>query len=213
MIIQDKFEIPSSVEEVWDFFLDIPKVSTCIPGVEKVEQVDDHTFIGSLSVRVGPIAAKFDGKATITELEPPYRLVARAEGTDKRTSSTVSAIFTADLSPTASQGTEVNYHIDVTIRGRLGSFGQGVIQQTAKQIAQSFAACVQEQLMAEASASEPSSLQSSSEGGEADSSPATSINLQPAKPPSLLALIARAVVANMVARIRALWPGTSRPVD
>ena len=35
MIIEDKFVISASQQDVWDFLLDIPKVSTCVPGAER----------------------------------------------------------------------------------------------------------------------------------------------------------------------------------
>ena len=42
--------------------------------------------------------------------------------------------------------TEVNYTVDLVIRGRLGQFGQGVIRATAKAITAIFVKCIREKI-------------------------------------------------------------------
>lgn len=146
MIIEDKFRIERPLEEVWDFFMDIPRVSRCVPGAEGVSQVSENAYAGSLSVRVGPIAANFQGEANVIETTPPSRLVATVDGKDRRTSSFIKGTFTADLEPVESAATEVAYQVDVAIRGRLGQFGSTVIQATAKEMTLAFVDCVQQQM-------------------------------------------------------------------
>lgn len=215
MIIEDEFAISNPIGEVWDFFLDIPGVSTCVPGVEKVEQVDDETFAGTLAVKVGPIAANFDGRVVIADMEPPRRLVARAEGKDKRTASMVSAAFTATLNETAPDETEVAYQIDVTIRGRLGQFGQGVIRETARQMTRAFAACVQARLAEKASEDGPPAPGPQPDAVEANRSAAPSAPREAwaSDPPSLLTIILRAIITSIRTRVRVLWSGSGRPAD
>lgn len=213
MIIEDKFAISNPIGEVWDFFLDIPGVSTCVPGVEKVEQVDDETFAGTLAVKVGPIAANFDGRVVIADMEPPRRLVARAEGKDKRTASMVSAAFTATLNETAPDETEVSYQIDVTIRGRLGQFGQGVIRETARQMTQAFATCVQARLAEKAAEDGQPGSQPDVVEANRSSAPSAPREARASDPPSLLTIVLRAIITSIRTRVRALWSGSGRPAD
>lgn len=207
MIIEDKFSIPVPVQQVWDFFVDIPKVSQCIPGVEKVEQVDDQTFTGSLGVRVGPIAANFEGNVVLAELEPPRRLVVRAEGKDRSTASMVSGTMTATLGETAPGQTEVAYQIDVAIRGRLGQFGQAVIIETAKQISQAFATCVQAQLADQAALTFDQAQDE--QPGSGQTPPAATRQAQPPTSPSVLSIVLSAIIASILNRLRGLWSNTS----
>ena len=146
MIIEDSFSISSPIENVWDFFLDLPKVSTCVPGEAKADWVDDETITATLGVKVGPIKANFDGKVKLMELTPPRHAVVQVEGKDKMTGSIVRAVCTGSLSATEPNATKVSYHVDVAIRGRLGQFGQGVIREIAKQMTLDFAICVQKLL-------------------------------------------------------------------
>ncbi len=146
MKLEDQFVIEAPIDLVWNFFLDIPRVATCVPGVEIVDQLDEENINVTLAIKVGPIKAKFNGKVLITDLDPPHRLTARGEGRDHNTSSMVSATFSADLSDVDQTKTAVKYSIDVVIRGRLGQFGQAVIRATAKRITSVFVECVQEKV-------------------------------------------------------------------
>ncbi|MFQ5857182.1 MAG: CoxG family protein [Anaerolineae bacterium] len=205
MIIEDRFVIPVPIQQVWDFFLDIPGVSKCIPGVEKVEQADGQTFTGSLGVRVGPIAANFEGKVVLAELEPLHRLVVRAEGKDRSTASMVSGTMTATLSETAPGQTEVAYQIDVAIRGRLGQFGQAVIVETAKQISRAFAACVQAQLADQAALPFDRAQDERQSSGQAP--PSATHEAQSPESPSVLSIVLSALLASMVNGLRSLRAG------
>tara|TARA_B100000315_G_C14448857_1_gene528133 strand:- start:33 stop:485 length:453 start_codon:yes stop_codon:yes gene_type:complete len=146
MKLEDQFVIEAPTHVVWKFFLDIPQVATCVPGVEIVDQLDEENINVILAIKVGPIKAKFNGKVSITDLDPPNRLTARGEGRDANTASMVSATFSAILSDVDKNKTAVNYSVDVVIRGKLGQFGQGVIRATAKRITSVFVECVQEKV-------------------------------------------------------------------
>ena len=146
MKLDGDFVVHAPINRVWAFFLDIPQVCACIPGVEAIEQVDEENINVTLAIRVGPIKAKFNGKASLTELVPPHRITARGEGRDHNTASIVSATFSVNLSEIETDKTAAEYTVDLVIRGRLGQFGQGVIRATAKSITSIFVKCIQEKI-------------------------------------------------------------------
>src|SRR6266545_2563738 len=98
MLIEETFSVRAPIQQVWDFLLDIPVVSRCLPGCEEATVLDENTYQGVVAARVGPVAARFKGKLTITERIAPRRLVARGEGNDTRTASRARANVTLDLS-------------------------------------------------------------------------------------------------------------------
>ncbi len=59
--------VPAGREPLWQLLMDIPRVATCLPGVEGVEQVDGETYQGTLKVRVGPISLSLQGKIVLEE--------------------------------------------------------------------------------------------------------------------------------------------------
>lgn len=151
MEIKDSFTVKADRERVWAYLLDIEQMSQCMPGVESVEAVGENTYRGQLKVKVGPIAAAFSGKATLTEMDPPNKLVAAIEGDDKSSGSAVKATFTSLLSPTE-DGTRIDYTMDVNLRGRLAQFGLTVVKGTAKKMTAEFGKCVQQALTEESPA-------------------------------------------------------------
>ena len=145
MIIEETFTIEAPVQKVWDFFLNVDQMSKCVPGAQ-VKQVDAENYEGGLSVKVGPIGADFSGSVRLTQQTPPTTLEATFKAKDKMTGSMVQGKFASTLKSLSTDRTEVSYQIDVTIRGKLGQFGQTVIQDTSKRISTEFLACVKAQI-------------------------------------------------------------------
>jgi uncharacterized protein len=145
MIIEDTFTINAPVQKVWNYFLDIEQMAKCMPGAD-IRQTDPQNFEGELKVKVGPIGATFGGSVTIINQSVPTALTARVKGKDKGTGSMVQGEFTSSLKRIEPTVTEVSYKIDVTVRGKIGQFGQTVIQDTSKRLASEFLACVKSQL-------------------------------------------------------------------
>lgn len=166
MIIEETFTIDAPIQKVWDFFFDINQMSKCVPGAE-VKQLDATNYEGALSIKVGPIGASFNGSVTITSQTPPTAIEASVKGKDKMTGSMVEGKFASTLKPLASHQTEISYQIDVAIRGKLGQFGQTVIQDTAKRISAEFLSCVKAQLEAPEGAAPPPPMTMRQAGGAA----------------------------------------------
>jgi carbon monoxide dehydrogenase subunit G len=142
MIIDGDFTIQAPIQQVWDFLIDIPKMSTCMPGVESLELSGESTYKGMVTIKVGPIATSFQGDVELVEQEEPKFLKAKLQGHDHKTSSMVTGEFSAHIKPLAENSTQIDYQFDLKIRGRLGQFGQAVIQDTARQLTNEFVNCL-----------------------------------------------------------------------
>jgi carbon monoxide dehydrogenase subunit G len=137
MILQDSFVIEAPAETVWAFLFDIPRVSSCMPGAEAVQELEPGVYQGKLKARVGAVKAAFEGQATIEEQVAPELLSASFKAQDRSLASHVTGNFTAQLEPVEA-GTRLNYEMDITIRGRLATLGFTVVQQTAKKMTAEF---------------------------------------------------------------------------
>lgn len=142
MIIDGDFTIQAPIQQVWDFLIDIPQMSACMPGVESLDQAGESTYTGVVTIKVGPIATSFQGEVELVEQDEPNSLKAKLQGRDRKTSSMVTGEFSADIKPAAENSTQVDYRFDLKIRGRLGQFGQAVIQDTARQLTNEFVNCL-----------------------------------------------------------------------
>lgn len=213
MIIEDRFTIGAPVEDTWHFLLDIPRVSQCIPGAQDIEQVDDETYKGALVVKVGPIGANFSGQVQLVDLDPPHSMKATARGKDRATSSMASIDFSAALAPLDGGETEVTFHVDVSIRGRLGQFGQGVMRETARQLTQVFAECVQARLAQQSAGKHDSpktagdAIDDSSANDDSTNTypaPATAVSQNGPQAPSLVAILVKSIVNTFRNWLRSL---------
>lgn len=146
MIIEERFSIQAPLQHVWDFFLDVPRSSACMPGVTDVEQVDERSYRGRVQVRLGPLKAGFTMMVDLEEVVERERIALAAKGSDRGTSSLVQARITANLTPEGPARTAVSYAMDVSVRGPLGRFGQTVMRDTARSMTEQFIECVERRL-------------------------------------------------------------------
>lgn len=142
MIIEGDFTIDAPIQQVWDFLIDIQRMSLCLPGVEQVAQTGENAYSGLVTVKVGPIAASFQGEVNILEQDPPKLLRAKLQGKDRKTASMVTGEFSSEITALEDKVSQVDYKFDIKIRGRLGQFGQAVILDTSKQLTNAFVECV-----------------------------------------------------------------------
>jgi carbon monoxide dehydrogenase subunit G len=141
VLIENRITVPAPPERVWAFMMDIPAVSRCVPGVDGVARIDDETYSGVMSVRVGPIQIRLDGKVILAERDEAGRQARMdLQAADKRVNGAVNAKMRMQLSPAADgQQTDVQIRTDANVMGKLGEFGQAVIRKKADQIVQEFA--------------------------------------------------------------------------
>jgi carbon monoxide dehydrogenase subunit G len=146
MIISETFVLHAPRDRVAAFLLDIESVRTCVPGVGEVIELSPSEYEAVMTVQVGPIRSAFAGSIEIDDSGAPGDLAATAQGIDRGSGSSARVSFAARLIESSPELTTVESTADVAIRGRLGTFGTGVIQATAKQILNDFVACVDTRL-------------------------------------------------------------------
>ena len=68
--------IPQSQDVTWKALNDTEILKACIPGCESIEKTGDNEYALVMTVRVGPVSAKFKGKMTLSDIVAPqsYRL-------------------------------------------------------------------------------------------------------------------------------------------
>jgi len=130
--------------------MDIPKVSSCLPGVESVEKMEGETdtYQGTLKVRVGPISLTLQGKIILEEKnEQEMRAALRAEAADRRAAGAVRGKSTMALKKLGPNETELAVETDVNILGKIGEFGQPIIRKKADQMLKQFIENIKKELV------------------------------------------------------------------
>lgn len=135
MNISERVVIGASIDEVWDFVTDVPRVGSCLPGTEHVTDLGDGAYGGAMRVKVGAIAVRLEGKVRMVERDETNHVATLAiEAVDKRVKGSVNATTTMTLAPVDGGATELAVDTDAAVAGKLGQFGQAVIQKKTKQI-------------------------------------------------------------------------------
>jgi uncharacterized protein len=163
MKIEKSFELNHSREFVWDKMNDVYLVAQCLPGASIVEQLDGNRYKGRMSVKVGPMAAAFDGEIAIESRPADWTAVVSGKGADARSSSRASGSMTYRLTGGVPGATRVEVVSDINLAGSLAQFGKGAImQEIANRITAEFVRNFEQALSAapviasaEASASPP----------------------------------------------------------
>jgi carbon monoxide dehydrogenase subunit G len=149
MQLHDEFEVPASVDAVWAYLLDVEQIAPCMPGAELTEVVDDHTWKGKVTVKVGPVSMAFVGTVVMEEREDATkRIVLKADGRDQRGKGAANAMVTAQLAA-AGSGARVTIDTDLTITGAAAQYARGgMIQDISSRLTGQFADCLASNLTA-----------------------------------------------------------------
>jgi uncharacterized protein len=140
VILQQRVSLAAAPEPIWDFMMDVPAVSHCVPGIETMEMIDEDNFIGALNLRVGPISIRLEGRVTVTERNrDEWRAQIQVEAADHRIEGTVNAKSTMQLELRGEDDTDLVINTDASVLGKLGEFGQPIIRRKADQIIAEFA--------------------------------------------------------------------------
>ena len=135
-------EIDVPIDRAWSVVTDIPVAARCVPGVAAITPNGRDAYAGSLLVQIGPVRLVLDGDLTVMSRDDgAHRASLRADAKDTRLGGTVRATVDIALRATA-RGCELSIASDVQIGGRIGEFGQPVIQRKSEQILAQFAQCV-----------------------------------------------------------------------
>ena len=137
MKYQGKVSLQATAETVWDVVLDIEQFADCMPGMQDLEKIDDRTFEGGMSAKVGPVSGDIRFRSQIVDVDPHVSLTAHVEGEDSLTKSTMTSDITMTLAPDGTS-TELTYVAEVNIKGRLGIVGDMILRATGVQVIEEF---------------------------------------------------------------------------
>jgi carbon monoxide dehydrogenase subunit G len=179
--IEKSFVVKAPRGAVWEFLTDPYKVARCLPGAAITDKLDEQSYAGTITVKVGPVTANYRGKMRFDRLDAAAGeadIVASGQetrgkgGADMRMKSRV-----AERTPGE---TEVSVVSDVNVVGILAQFGRGMIQDVSDQLFQKFTDAMRRELEPAAA---PEAASPPSEGAEG-------VPAAPSDVPSVMEVIA-----------------------
>jgi len=138
--------------------------------------VDEKTYGGTMTVKVGPVTAGYRGTMRFERLDAAAREAEIvASGQETRGKGGADMRMTSRVVERAPGETEVTVVSAVNVVGVLAQFGRGMIQDVSDQLFQKFTECMRRQLEAPAPAAPPAAA-----AGVAPAEPAAAVPLPPA---------------------------------
>jgi carbon-monoxide dehydrogenase small subunit len=173
MKIDNQFIIEHSPTIVWAGLSDIYTVAECLPGASVADALPNNRYRGRFAVKLGPLAATFEGELEIEHDLNTQSATVSGKGTDTRSSSRAQASLHYQLEPTDAGHTKVRITTNLTLTGALAQFGKAaVIQQVANRITVEFVAAFEQRLAQHPDATDTTSVDTSSQAFVSTDQPA-----------------------------------------
>jgi carbon monoxide dehydrogenase subunit G len=122
---------------VWAALNDPEVLKACIPGCERLEKASDTQMAATVSLKVGPIKARFAGEVTLLNLNPPHSYTIQGEGKGGIAGFAKGGadVVLKELGP---DQTLLTYTVNADVGGKIAQLGSRLITSTSKKLAGEF---------------------------------------------------------------------------
>jgi uncharacterized protein len=138
MNVSGQFTVPAPREVVFNTIREPRTFVGLVDGVTELKEIDPTHFTAVFETKVAYMKFKFNVAVEVTRIEAPGEIAAKIEGTPLGIIGRLTATTFTKLSE-ADNETLVEYSIDSTLAGKLGSIGQPVLRSKAKDMEKQFA--------------------------------------------------------------------------
>jgi carbon monoxide dehydrogenase subunit G len=189
MDMTGEYRIAAPRQRVWEALNDTETLRQCIPGCEEIEKLSDVEMTAKVVAKVGPVKARFGGKVTLSDLDPPNGYTISGEGTGGAAGFAKGGA-TVKLSDVP-EGTLLAYTVKANVGGKLAQIGSRLIDSAARKMADDFFARFSELVAAAAAASATPAMAAAPAASEPSSpvapaaAPAATTPSTPAAPPTV----------------------------
>ena len=134
MELTDEITIPASRDDVYKALNDVAVLKACIPGCESLERESDTKLIAKVTLKIGPVKAKFNGTVMLDQSKAPDGFSLSGEG-----GLAGFAKGGADVTLTKDGETTIlHYNAKAETGGKIAQLGGRLITSTAKKLSKNF---------------------------------------------------------------------------
>ena len=146
MLIEERFTVKSPVDKLWDSLLDPAIIGPCIPGCEKVDPINDQAYDSIIKAKVGFITVRFKVRTVIEEMIPHQLIRTVGEGSEMRNLGFFRQKTRINFNALSEDETELSYQSEISIVGKLATFGDRILRAKAREVGKEFADAVKKRL-------------------------------------------------------------------
>jgi len=145
MDIEGTYTLQAPPEEVWQDLMNLSTIQQAIPGLERLAQIDEHTYSFTLQIRYAPLRGTYVGQATVLEQNYPAAYQLKIEGEGQ--SSPFRSVFNIHLSK-HDANTVVGYQGTIQL-GTHTRISAPMVKATIKMLLQQFFTALTDQIRTE----------------------------------------------------------------
>ena len=137
--ITKTFVVKAPSSHVWEFLIDPRRVATCLPGAAIGEKIDDKTYTGTMTVKVGPVSSSYKGKVVFERVDAQaHTAEIAASGMDVRGKGGADMRLVSSLKEIGPGETEITAVSKVNVTGLLAQMGRGMVQDVSDELFKTF---------------------------------------------------------------------------
>ena len=136
MELQDEITIPAPRDEVYKALNDVAVLKACIPGCEELEREGENDLVAKVTLKVGPVKARFGGRVTLDPSKAPDAFSLSGEG-DGGVAGFAKGGADVELIEDGEQ-TILRYTAKAETGGKLAQLAARLITSTAKKLSKAF---------------------------------------------------------------------------
>jgi carbon monoxide dehydrogenase subunit G len=137
MNMEGEERIEASVQKVWDALNDPDVLKACIPGCESLEKKSDTNLAAVVTLKIGPIKARFRGEVELKNLNPPHSYTIMGEGKGG-IAGFAKGGADVTLEADGADATILRYTAKADVGGKIAQLGSRLIDSTSKKLAGQF---------------------------------------------------------------------------
>ncbi len=132
--------VPAPQQAVWDALNNPDVLKACVPGCESITQDSPTDLTVQMTARIGPVAAKFKGKITLSNVNPPtsYSLGFDGQGGVAGFGKGGADVKLSPATVDGVDGTTLAYDVNAQVGGKLAQIGSRLVDAAAAKMADDF---------------------------------------------------------------------------
>ena len=136
MDLTDEIIIPAPRDAVYKALNDVDVLKTCIPGCEELDREGENELVAKVTLKVGPVKARFGGRVTLDSSKAPDAFSLAGEG-DGGVAGFAKGGADVELIEDGDQ-TILRYTAKAETGGKIAQLGGRLILSTAKKLSKQF---------------------------------------------------------------------------
>ena len=144
MQLAGKHVLHAAPPKVWATLMNMDTLARVVPGISRLEQIDDHTFKSVLDIKLGPVSGSFTGNLQLADLQEPNAFTLKAQQNSKI--GNANAAIKINLTPVGAGDTEIVFDGDVRLSGMMASLGQRVMGGVSSSLTKQFFSNLEKEL-------------------------------------------------------------------